>query len=72
MGSYLAKEIEVVNASRDPGAQATMTPCGPSHVCRHRGNRLVGENSEAERPDPRLVARCGWRYALDGTLVHRT
>jgi len=38
------------------------------NVCRHRGNRLVGEKpgQSAELS----CAKCGWRYAVDGTLVH--
>lgn len=68
VGSYLAKEIEVVNASLILVRGDDDTVRAFHNLCRHRGNRLVGEKSgqSAELN----CAQCGWRYATDGTLVH--
>lgn len=44
VGSYLAKEIEVVNASLILVRGDDDTVRAFHNVCRHRGNRLVGES----------------------------
>lgn len=68
VGSYLAKEIEVVNASLILVRGDDDTVRAFHNVCRHRGNRLVGDKSG--QGAELMCAQCGWRYALDGTLVH--
>jgi nitrite reductase/ring-hydroxylating ferredoxin subunit len=67
VGSYLTKEVEAANAAlifvrgEDDRIRAF------HNQCRHRGNQLVNGSGSA----PEIVCpQCGWRYALDGSLVH--
>ncbi|WP_068273713.1 aromatic ring-hydroxylating oxygenase subunit alpha [Aldersonia kunmingensis] len=72
VGSVATKEIEVVDASlilvrgQDNQIRAF------HNTCRQRGHKLVSTDAVEAREarDDLLCARCGWRYALDGTLIH--
>lgn len=66
-GSYLSKEVEAANASLvlvrgdDDRVRAF------HNVCRQRGAKLV---SGSGRGTELVCAQSGWRYALDGSLIH--
>ena len=67
VGSYLTKQVEAANATLvlvrgdDDRVRAF------HNVCRHRGAKLV----EGAGVVPELVcAQSGWRYSLDGRLLH--
>ncbi|HXY28336.1 MAG TPA: aromatic ring-hydroxylating dioxygenase subunit alpha [Acidimicrobiales bacterium] len=73
-GSYFTKELDVAKTSvvvvRDGDGQIRAF----HNICRHRGNKLVWQDFPKE--ETRGTCRqfsCkyhGWRYGLDGTLVH--
>lgn len=69
VGSHLIKEVEAANASlilvrgNDDQIRAF------HNLCRHRGNKLIG-SAEPDRCAEFTCTHCGWRYGLDGALVH--
>lgn len=71
VGSYLLKEIEVVNAALILVRGADDRIRTFHNQCRHRGNKLItGAGAGAGQVDEFVCPQCGWRYALDGSLVH--
>ncbi|MGK2868348.1 MAG: aromatic ring-hydroxylating oxygenase subunit alpha [Mycobacterium sp.] len=67
VGSYLTKEVEAASAvlifvrGEDDQIRAF------HNQCRHRGNPLLSGSGSA----PEITCtQCGWRYGLDGSLVH--
>lgn len=66
-GSYLTKEVEAANATLvlvrgdDDRVRAF------HNVCRHRGAKLVEGAGQASEL---VCAQSGWRYSLDGKLLH--
>ena len=69
-GSFVVKEIEAARASvlivkgNDERIRAF------HNVCRHRGNKLVPDTETSGWGGEFTCSKCGWRYALDGTLTY--
>lgn len=67
VGSHILKEVEAANAAlilvrgHDNRIRAF------HNMCRHRGAQVVQGPGQA---DELVCRRSGWRYALDGSLIH--
>ncbi|MCG5434230.1 aromatic ring-hydroxylating dioxygenase subunit alpha [Mycobacterium sp. MYCO198283] len=73
-GSYLTKEIEAADASLLVVRGEDGTLRAFHNLCRHRGEKLVWrdypDRETAGSATELTCKHCGWRYGLDGTLVH--
>jgi nitrite reductase/ring-hydroxylating ferredoxin subunit len=68
-GSHVLKEVEAAAATLLLVRGSDNRIRAFHNMCRHRGNPLV----TTATPDPVaefVCTRCGWRYGLDGALLH--